>query len=65
MKFFNFSTKIALVKGERFIRGLKENQSHYMTVPQLSHLTKNKKTLSFILQYVLLCLWDVHQLTLK
>jgi hypothetical protein len=27
-----------------------------MTVPQLSDMTKNKKTLSFILQYVLLCL---------
>jgi hypothetical protein len=37
-------------------------ESHYMTIPQLSHIMKNKKTLSFILQYVLLCLWDVHQL---
>jgi hypothetical protein len=36
-----------------------------MTVPQLSHMTKNKKTLSYALSYfayMLLCLWDVDQL---
>jgi hypothetical protein len=36
-----------------------------MTVPQLSHMRKNKTTLSFILQYLLLCLWNVHQLIYK